>query len=304
MWVIHLFLRIWRLIDCQAFEGPSKIVIGLERLMLEASGFDFRNRFPHKHLIKLVKASKVDQDVGKVAYKMMIDLYRTFAPLKHSCAAMSFACIELATLLLDKQQDAIRGQGAPSLRKWHTNRAQVIEAVLDLVEHYTHFQKSSIVGPSYPIDTFINLRIKLNQELEAQSLNRYTEHHEAPKTNGVKSNIKTPKTPITPASPSDFRTNGKDVASPATLSPRSSGSGRRGIGARGQEGTVRFMLDAEKAKKEKATVNEYYKVEWEEYEVEVEEPIRPERHDNHHRGGGPHMRNGRDGGWNHKRVRR
>jgi CTD kinase subunit beta len=273
--------------------------------MLEASGFDFRVRFPHKHLIKLVKASKVDQDVAKVAYKMMIDLYRTFAPLKHSCAAMSFACIELATLLLEKQQDAIRGQRAPSHRKWHTNRAQVIEAILDLVEHYTHFQKSSIVGPSYPIDTFINLRIKLNQELEAESLSRYTEQHEAPKTNGIKSNIKTPKTPITPASPSDLRTNGRDVASPATLSPRSSGSGRRGIGARGQEGTVRFMLDAEKAKTEKETVNEYYKVEWEEYEVEVEEPIKPERHDNHHhRGGGPHMRNGRDGGWNHKRVRR
>ncbi|TVY23291.1 CTD kinase subunit beta [Lachnellula hyalina] len=297
--------------DDNAFEGPSKIVIGLERLMLEASGFDFRVRFPHKHLVKLAKASKVDDDVSKVAFKMMIDLYRTFAPLKHSCAAMSFACIELATILLNKQQDFIRGEHAPSPQKWHTSRAQIMEAILDLVEHYTHFPKASIVGPSYPIDTFINIRINMNQELEAESLTRYTEQHDAPKTNGIRSNIKTPKTPITPASPSDLRTNGnKDVASPATLSPRSSGSGRKGIGARGQEGTVRFMLDAEKAKQEKEEVAQYYRVEWEEYEVEVEEPIRQEKNDhghNHnqnHRGGGQHMRNGRDGGFHHKRVRR
>lgn len=279
--------------------------------MLEASGFDFRVRFPHKHLIKLAKASQVDADVAKTAYRMMIDLYRTFAPLKHSCAAMAFACVELATVLLNKQQDFIRDQKP---RRWHTSRAQVMEAILDLVEHYTHFQKSSIVGPFYPIDTFIDIRIKMNQELEAESLTRYTEQHDSPKTNGIRTNIKTPKTPITPASPSDLRTNGnKDIASPATLSPRSSGSGRRGIGARGQEGTVRFMLDGEKAKREKDTVAEYYKVEYEEYEVEVEEPIKQERndynHNNHHnhnhRGGGQHMRNGRDGGYHHnKRVRR
>lgn len=271
--------------------------------MLEASGFDFRVRYPHKHLVKLGKASKIDEDVAKIAYKMMIDLYRTFAPLKHSCAAMSFACIELATLLLEKQYDAIRGDNAPSLRKWRITRAQVMEAVLDLVEHYTHFQKASIVGPLYPIERFINIRIKMNQELEAASLSRFTEQHDALKTNGIKSSIKTPKTPITPASPSDVRTNGRDVASPATLSPRSSGSGRRGIGVRGQEGTVRFMLDAEKAKKEKDTVAEYYKVEWEDHEIEVEEPLEPKR-STEYWGGGRHMQNGRDGGFYHKRVRR
>lgn len=265
--------------------------------MLEASAFDFRARYPHKHLIKLAKEAKVDNDVAKMAYNIMLDLYRTFAPLKQSCAAMSFACIELATLLLEKQLDTIRGSQAPRYRKWHTTRAEVIETVLDLLEHYTHFQKASIVGPAYPIDRFINIRIKINQEMEqAAPLSRYTEFHES-KFNGVKSNIKTPKTPITPASPSDLRANGRDGASPATLSPRSSGSGRKGIGARGQDGTVRFMLDAEKAKQEKDTVAEYFKVEYEEYEVEVEEPIRRDGRDNYR------DRNGRDSGY-YKKPRR
>ena len=51
--------------------------------MLEASGFDFPNRFPQKFLIKLAKHYHVDRDrVGKTAYDMSLDLYRAFAPLK------------------------------------------------------------------------------------------------------------------------------------------------------------------------------------------------------------------------------
>jgi CTD kinase subunit beta len=261
--------------------------------MLEASGFDFRVRYPQKHLIKLAKESKVDKDISKLAYIIMIDLYRTFAPLKQTCATMAFACIELATLIAEKQQILIRGDEAPRYTKWHTTRSEVVETLLDLLDLYTHFQKSCIVGPSHNIEKFISIRIKLNQEVEGDAkLSRYTEFHEAQRSNG-RLNIRTPKTPITPASPSDLRANGRDGVSPATLSPRSSGSGRRGIGARGQDGTVRFMLDVDQAKQEKDTVGEYFKVEYEEYEVEVEEAIRPERDDrgsrNHY-----HHRNGRD----------
>lgn len=228
-----------------------------------------------------------------MAYTILSDLYRTFSPLKQSCATMSLACIELATMILEKQQDLVPQD---SYQKWHTTRAQVMETMQDLLDLYTHFQKSSIIGPSYDIDKFIQLKIQLSQ---GKDDGRYTEEHEAPKTNGIRSSIKTPQTPITPASPSDTRMNSKDVVSPATLSPHS-GSSRRGVmGARGQDGTVRFMLDAEKVKQEQETVNDYFKVEYEDYEVEVEEPIKYER---------PHhynQRNGRgDDRFHHKRVRR
>ena len=235
---------------------------------------------------------------------MMIDLYRTFAPLKQTCATMAFACIELATLVLEKQQDIMSGPRAQSYEKWVTTRAEVMETVLDMLDLYTHFQKSSIVGPSHNIDKFIQIRIRINQEMDQNvSLGRYTEFHEAPKVNGLRTKIKTPKTPITPASPSDVRTNGKDVASPATLSPRSSGSSRRGM-ARGQDGTVRFMLDTEQAKRERETTDKYIKVEYEEVEVEVPQTAKPKRDE---RGPQPHQRpNGRDDRSFHhnKRIRR
>jgi CTD kinase subunit beta len=282
----------------QTFDGPSKAVIGLERLMLESSGFDFRARHPHKHLIKLAKDVGIDREVAKLAYTIMLDLCRTFAPIKQTCAAMSAACIELATRISGQEHDI-----SPDLyRKWRTTRAEVVETVLDLLDLYTHFQKSSIVGPSYDIETFIQLKIQLNQGGENI---RYTEEHQAPKTNGARSNIKTPKTPITPASPSDTRVGSKDIMSPATLSPRSSSS-RRGLGVRGQDGTVRFMLDAEEAKQEQESVNEYFKVEYEEYEVEVEETIKYERNERHERPHNYNYRNGRGGDdrYHHKRVRR
>jgi CTD kinase subunit beta len=263
----------------------------LERLILESSGFDFRSFHPHETLIKLLKSSGFSMEVGQMAFDMMIDLHKTFAPLKQVTTTMAFACTELAALVVESAEDQeIMKSLTDDYEKWSTSRPEVVETVLDLLDLYTHFQKSSDVGTKYNIELFIQIRIKFNQEVEqTPGLSRYTEYNEYMKTNGFKTNVKTPKTPITPASPSDVRVNG---ASPATLSPRSSGS--RGIGPRGQDGTVRFMLDADQARQEREVVNEYHRVEYEEYEVEVEEPIPPERaSQGHHRPGGPGGRDDR-----------
>lgn len=261
--------------DDSTFEQPSRAVIGLERLMLESSGFDFRVRYPHKHIIKLGKEAGMEKDVLRLAYNIMLDLYRTLAPLKQTCSTMAFACIELATLLLGKQESAIRGERSPKYRKWGTTRTQIIETIMDLLDLYMYFHKFNIVGADFPRDQFAHLGIVFNKEMDASSFKRFTEHQEIRRINGLKSNVKTPKTPATPASPADTRMSGMDAASPATLSPRSSGSGKRTVGLRGTEGTVRFMLDSEQAKREKDITAEYFKTEYEEYEVEVEEPIKP-----------------------------
>lgn len=285
--------------DDPQFDSASKTVIGCERLMLEASGFDYRNRHPQKYLIKLARKNGIDKDITKSAYRMLLDLYRTFAPLKQSCAAMAFGCLELTCRLYDRQMDKVVGEGAQQPSRWKTTRAQVMEVMLDLLDLYTHFQKSTLLGPSYHIDTFIKIRIGLNQEASEKSIPRFAESKEL-KQNGLK-HIKTPKTPITPTSPTDIRVNGnRDIASPATLSPRSSGSGRKGGGVRGQDGTVRFMLDGEQAKEEKKVVAEYFDIEYEEYEVEVDEPVpiraEPMRPDHRPRFQGHDRRDDRRGG--------
>ncbi|ESZ93336.1 hypothetical protein SBOR_6263 [Sclerotinia borealis F-4128] len=294
--------------DDNIFEGPSKAVIGLERLMLEASSFDFRVRYPQKHLIKLVKKGGIQRDVAQVAYQVMLDLYRTFAPLKQTCSTMSFACVELATLIYEKQ----KGWRGPSYKKWWTSRSEIMETMLDLLDLYTHYQKQSIVGPLHNIEKFISIRIKINQELEEKKLPRNTEFYELPRNNGMRH---APNTPVTPASPTDLRFNGH-VASPANMSPKSvSSGGNKPTGIRGQNGTVRFMLDANTAKDEMEMANEYFRDEFEDYEVEIEETVHVEpipthqglrepHHARHHGHGHGHGRDYRQFNHNHKRMRR
>ncbi|RKF53728.1 CTD kinase subunit beta [Golovinomyces cichoracearum] len=268
--------------DDSIFEGHSKVVIGLERLMLEASGFDFRVRYPQKHLVKVAKEIRLERSTYHVAYDIMTDLFRTFAPLKQTSTTMCFACLELATLLINGNAAKNRNSSASFLyKKCYTTRAEILETILDLLDLYTHFQKSSIIGPLHNIDKFIKIRIALNQELEQNhSLSRYTGFHESIKSNGVK---KTPITPITPGSPSNVRKSGDSKRSPAILSPRSEDSGRRGA-VKGQDITIRFVLDVEQAKKEKKIVSEYFETKYEEIEVDVEEPMRPPQEDQGSRG--------------------
>ena len=107
------------------FKEPSKTVIGTERQMLEASGFDFRNRYPQKLLLKLMKYYNVDREtVGKTAYNMSLDLYRTFAPLKQTTATMAIACLELSGRILEQHIDEL--ETGTSYKKWKVTRPEIM----------------------------------------------------------------------------------------------------------------------------------------------------------------------------------
>ncbi|MCJ1381179.1 RNA polymerase II C-terminal domain kinase beta subunit [Xylographa soralifera] len=254
--------------DDPMFDNPSKAIVGLERLMLEASGFDYRSRYPQKLLLKLSKYYHLDRDtVGKTAYNMSLDLYRTFAPLKQTTSTMAIACVELAGRLDEQNvQELEAGKG---FKKWRTSRAEVMETLLDLLDLYTHHRTQTTVGQEYPIETFIAIRITLNQEASANDYPRYTNSVKKRSlingnkaANGTKDN----KSATSPLSPQD--TLASDGKSSVTLSPEAAAGARVRAGLK--EGTVRFMLDPERARDEKKIVAEYFKVEEEEYEVEVE----------------------------------
>ena len=109
----------------QIFEQPSKLIVGLERSMLEASGFDYRNREPQRLLIKLCKYYNVDRKtIGKTAYNMSLDLYRTFAPLKQTTPTMAIACVELSARL--HQQNVQELEAGKGFEKWRTSRQEVM----------------------------------------------------------------------------------------------------------------------------------------------------------------------------------
>lgn len=95
--------------------------------MLEASGFDFRNRYPQKMLMKLVKSCNLDRaTAGLTAYKVCLDLYRTFAPLKQTTQTMALACLELAIRLRDVDMSTVTTKYGFDYESWFVTREEIM----------------------------------------------------------------------------------------------------------------------------------------------------------------------------------
>ena len=237
--------------------------------MLESAGFDFRNRYPQKLMVKLARALEFDTNtVAKTAWNLSIDLYRTFAPLKQTTPTMAIACLEFAARLHGIDTVPTVDAGPLRYSKWAITRAEVMETLLDLLDLYTHNRSSTSVGLLYTLEHFINIRIGLNQEASAAKIPRYALYASEATSdsqlsvNGLKlRNGIDPTSPLTPATPGTI--------SPGTAQPLKSA-----LGQRGQDGTVRFMLDAARARDERAEVDKFHRIEEEEYEVEVPNDVR------------------------------
>lgn len=117
--------------DNPIFDGPAKTVVTFERLMLQASGFDFRNRHPQKLLMKLLKSCDLEQETaGMTAYKICLDLYRTFAPLKQTSATMAMSCLELAVRICDVDLASVKSEYGFDYERWATSRPEVMGMLL------------------------------------------------------------------------------------------------------------------------------------------------------------------------------
>ncbi|OQE22171.1 hypothetical protein PENFLA_c013G09132 [Penicillium flavigenum] len=238
--------------DDPMFESNARGIIGLERLMLEASGFDFRTRHPHKTLMKLGRHYGLLQnsEVSNLAYRISTDLYRTFAPIKQNSSTMAFSCLELSGRLLDQRVEQI--ESGLDYAQWSTSRGEIMETLFDLLELYTHHRSSTTVGSEFPADRFLTVRIPLNQEASEHNIPRYHPW------------IGQPRRPSNGAGP-----NEPDTSRPAhPLTPIAANGDRQRTGERGRDAAVRFMLDPACADEERRQVAAYFKVEMEEYEVD------------------------------------
>ncbi|KAL3477949.1 Fructosamine kinase-domain-containing protein [Aspergillus californicus] len=245
--------------DNQVLEEAARGIIGLERLMLESSGFDFRTRHPQKTLIKLARKYGLDpqSEVSNVAYRISQDLYRTFAPIKQTTSTMAFSCLELAGRLLEQRIRVV--ELGTDYRSWNTSREEVMETLFDLLELYTHNRGSTSVGPHFPADRFLTVRIPLNKEAEEQRLPRYT-HWEEGKAS------RKPRAAMTNGSAKTEQGPTAGVHHP--LIPATALGERPKQGEKGRDAAVRFIVDSEYALAEKDRVAQYFKIEMEEYEID------------------------------------
>lgn len=234
--------------------------------MLESSSFDFRNRHPQHLLIKLAKFYGLPKSspITKTAYTICLDLYRTFAPLKQCTATLAFACLELSGRLLGEVdnypglQDIVNGR---DYDRWNISRAEVMETLLDLLELYTHYRTSTTIGPEFNLDTFLEVRIPLNDELNAKNLPRFTEYIASEKIDR-RAEIGSYAATVNGVPAAIAAVNGANKTDTSPTSPGTTpGSRQNGVrqkaGERGRDGTVRFMLNPDREQQERAVVAEY-----------------------------------------------
>lgn len=272
------------------FDQNGKIIIGLERLILETIGFDFRTRYPQKLLVKIVRSMLgANNDAARAfyatAYAMCVDMYKTFVPVKRTTFAMAMAVVELTARVTGAHLDRVETFAA---QRRQYARAPVMETMLDLLDLYVQHHKATKLGARFDLARFIDIKIQLNNDLDKSFAPRFLHHCQ-------KCEIDAPPPP-TATSSSAGGANG--VPPPGDSSVRRS--------ARGQDGTMRFVFDPEAAKSESDTVGTFFKEEFEEYEMEVEEPVPPppeprgprDEHEGGGRGGGGGGggRHGRGGG--------
>ncbi|KAH8880265.1 cyclin-like protein [Thozetella sp. PMI_491] len=270
--------------DDKSFEGFSKITIGLERHILETIGFDFRVQYPQKLLSKMVRKlfpASAAKEFQKLAYDMSIDLFKTFAPIKQSTFTMVLGIIELTALISGAGEDVVRGLDPAA---YHTDRACVTETMLDLLDLYTRFHKQTKIGAKFDLNKLIDIKIGINNRPQEGSRSRF----EARCVRCEKEAEEQQPAPITPGSATSPANNGALPA--ATKSVKRN---------RESETTMRFVFDAEEARRERDRAAEHLFDEYEEYEVEVDEaiPTKPKNHDGgqghghghgHGHGRGPH----------------
>lgn len=122
-----------QLIQSQIFEEPVRRLVGVERLMLEAVGFNFRTLHPHSTLFRMMKELNLEPDaavlISNTALKIVKDVFRTFAGNKQIHTTITIAILELSLriheLALDDFNSYIYGDDALKT-KWATTRAEIM----------------------------------------------------------------------------------------------------------------------------------------------------------------------------------
>ncbi|QDS72303.1 hypothetical protein FKW77_007401 [Venturia effusa] len=282
--------------DDEMFEHQSKVMITLERYLLEIVAFDFRARNSADVLTGLCHAVGAERATGTAALAICLDVYRTLAVLKQSRQTLACACLELASRFLGKGLDAVTNE--EMYARVETTRAQVIETQKDLLDLYMNHQGATEAGPKYNLNDFMRVSIALKAEMDERGLSRYTYVQETPSlvrespstspTTDVKSTPTVVVTPRTPGPSNSAPTNGasssvkgSDSARPVTpppdfllvapdrdvpmasASPTSPTSPSEAVNPDDPSqitSIVRFVLDASRARDEKLSIAPYYDI--------------------------------------------
>jgi CTD kinase subunit beta len=234
-------------------DGQNKRVLALERLIIESTRMDFRTRHPHQLALKLAKRYGLPRAVALKAYDLSMDLHRTWAPLKQNQGTMALACLELAARLcgadykalynasesnaaetLDSPRHLIIGMNSSSSRS-HPISCQLDfqETMDELLDLYSFYRSSTLVGPSHTDDSFLKIKLDINRE-----------RRDLPSTS-------------TSATDSSSHPAVRSIRESATVTSPSSPAPPRGTLSAVKDNTIRFVLNPQEMIEERLAQAQY-----------------------------------------------
>jgi CTD kinase subunit beta len=115
-----------------------------------------------KRIPQIIKiTSIVPRDIANRAWKIALDGYRTFAPLKYPPHILALGYIQLATLL---HSHIIQIPYSTFAATAHS----VDQVMIDLLDFYIHYRDGTHVGPAFELSTFMNLQIGIRRGLREE----------------------------------------------------------------------------------------------------------------------------------------
>jgi len=108
----------------------------------------------------------VSKEIARLAWKIALDSYRTFAPLKYPPHILALAYLHLATLL-HSPTSTTEDLHIP-YNTFVAKPSYVNAVMIDVLDLYIHHLAHTRVGPDYPLTKFINLQILVRRELGAE----------------------------------------------------------------------------------------------------------------------------------------
>jgi CTD kinase subunit beta len=188
-------------------------IVDIERLMLEATSFEFKIFDPKRIMFKILTddfkmhfcTGNADHDaIYKLALNISKDLNYTFSLIKHFHGTNAVACVELAFRLLDRgmnfdaafrpgkpvdptieaalaREEQRTGLELPALhdpqnpyRRYFTSRVEVLETIMDLLDLYTVHRTVTFAGPAFTNEQIMQVKIGFNRIAQRYEVPRHS----------------------------------------------------------------------------------------------------------------------------------
>lgn len=139
-------------------EDAQRRVLGVERLVLESVGFDFRVRHAQGFVVKFCRVLGVGKEVGRTAWEVATDCYKTRAGLMAAPHVLGMGSVVLAARM--------EGWALGDVRwgEWECEERAVLGVVDEVLELWTVAPEVSQLAQRYGKSKVLEERIGLNRE--------------------------------------------------------------------------------------------------------------------------------------------